>query len=134
MNKYLIVSIILSLGLVLTSCKTKKILPEDKNLQQVQERVSENEALMSEAGLDGDLSAQLVAELEKIDLELMHFLATDPDNDAKRLKFKDLMDRRRQLLMDGMTPEEYAAYRKAVNEKSRKKSETFGGPLVKPGG
>ena len=134
MNKYLIISLILTLGLITTSCKTKKILPEDKNLQQVRERVSENEELMGEAGLDGDLSAQLVAELEKIDLELMHFLATDPDNDAKRLKFKDLMDRRKQLLMDGMTAEEYASYRKAVVEKSRKKSKEVGGPLIKPGG
>ena len=127
--------IVLAIAISMMSCKTKQEIAQESQFQEeIDARAAESKLLFDQSGLDPNSADKLSETMQGIDSELMNFLATDPDADARRATLKRLMDQRNQAIKSTMTDEQYKNYIKALRERSNRISNTIGGPAKNTGG
>jgi len=135
LKKLLVLELLVFGILLMSSCKTKQVVAEDAKYEEALDtRSQENQQLLGEAGLELKAAQALTEQIREMDKDFMNFLETDPDNEAKSAKLRALMAAREAKIKGSMTPEQYQAYRKALLEKTKKKSETEGAPYKGPNG
>lgn len=135
LKKLLVLELVVFGIILMSSCKTKQAVAEDNKFEEaLDERSQENQQLLGEAGLEMKAAEALSEQIKEMDKDFMNFLETDPDNEAKSAKLRAMMAAREAKIKASMTPEQYEAYRKALLEKTKKKSETEGGPYKGPNG